>query len=134
MDYKVDHIGIAVKDLTVSIPLFERLLGTSCYKTENVASEQVETAFFLQNGGKIELVQSNQADGVIAKYIDRKGEGMHHIAFEVPDILAEMERLKKEGFTLLNEHPKNGADNKLVCFVHPKDCNGVLIELCQSIA
>jgi methylmalonyl-CoA/ethylmalonyl-CoA epimerase len=133
MDYKVDHIGIAVKDLTVSIPLFERLLGTSCYKTENVASEQVETAFFLQNGGKIELVQSNQADGVIAKYIDRKGEGMHHIAFEVPDILAEMERLKKEGFTLLNEHPKKGADNKLVCFVHPKDCNGVLIELCQSI-
>jgi methylmalonyl-CoA/ethylmalonyl-CoA epimerase len=134
MDYKVDHIGIAVKDLTVSIPLFERLLGTSCYKTENVASEQVETAFFLQNGGKIELVQSNQADGVIAKYIDRKGEGMHHIAFEVPDILAEMERLKKEGFTLLNEAPKKGADNKLVCFVHPKDCNGVLIELCQSIA
>jgi methylmalonyl-CoA/ethylmalonyl-CoA epimerase len=134
MDYKVDHIGIAVKDLTVSIPLFERLLGTSCYKTENVASEQVETAFFLQNGGKIELVQSNQADGVIAKYIDKKGEGMHHIAFEVPDILAEMERLKKEGFTLLNEHPKNGSDNKLVCFVNPKDCNGVLIELCQSIA
>ncbi len=133
MDYKVDHIGIAVKDLAVSIPLFERLLGTSCYKTENVASEQVETAFFLQNGSKIELVQSNQADGVIAKYIDKKGEGMHHIAFEVPDILAEMERLKKEGFTLLNEHPKKGADNKLVCFVHPKDCNGVLIELCQSI-
>jgi methylmalonyl-CoA/ethylmalonyl-CoA epimerase len=134
MDYKVDHIGIAVKDLAVSIPLFERLLGTSCYKTENVASEQVETAFFLQNGSKIELVQSNQADGVIAKYIDKKGEGMHHIAFEVPDILAEMERLKKEGFTLLNEDPKKGADNKLVCFVHPKDCNGVLIELCQSIA
>ena len=134
MDYKVDHIGIAVKDLVVSIPLFERLLGTSCYKTENVASEQVETAFFLQNGSKIELVQSNQADGVIAKYIDKKGEGMHHIAFEVPDILAEMERLKKEGFTLLNEAPKKGADNKLVCFVHPKDCNGVLIELCQSIA
>ena len=133
MDYKVDHIGIAVKDLAVSIPLFERLLGTSCYKTENVASEQVETAFFLQNGSKIELVQSNQADGVIAKYIDKKGEGMHHIAFEVPDILAEMERLKKEGFTLLNEDPKKGADNKLVCFVHPKDCNGVLIELCQSI-
>lgn len=134
MDYKVDHIGIAVKDLAVSIPLFERLLGTSCYKTENVSSEQVETAFFLQNGSKIELVQSNQADGVIAKYIDKKGEGMHHIAFEVPDILAEMERLKKEGFTLLNEDPKKGADNKLVCFVHPKDCNGVLIELCQSIA
>jgi methylmalonyl-CoA/ethylmalonyl-CoA epimerase len=133
MDYKVEHIGIAVKDLSVSIPLFERLLGSSCYKTETVASEQVETAFFLQNGGKIELVQSTQPDGVIAKYLDKKGEGMHHIAFEVPDIQAEMERLKKEGFTLLNETPKKGADNKLVCFVHPKDCNGVLIELCQTI-
>ncbi|MEY4332764.1 MAG: hypothetical protein RLZZ196_1502 [Bacteroidota bacterium] len=133
MDYKVEHIGIAVKDLSVSIPLFERLLGSSCYKTETVASEQVETAFFLQNGGKIELVQSTQPDGVIAKYIDKKGEGMHHIAFEVPDIHSEMERLKKEGFTLLNETPKKGADNKLVCFVHPKDCNGVLIELCQTI-
>ena len=133
MEYKVEHIGIAVKDLSVSIPLFERLLGSSCYKTETVASEQVETAFFLQNGGKIELVQSTQPDGVIAKYIDKKGEGMHHIAFEVPDIQAEMERLKKEGFTLLNETPKKGADHKLVCFVHPKDCNGVLIELCQTI-
>ncbi|MFM1928701.1 MAG: methylmalonyl-CoA epimerase [Bacteroidota bacterium] len=133
MDYKVDHIGIAVKDLKVSIPLFERLLGSDCYKTEIVASEQVETAFFLQKGSKIELVQSTQVDGVIAKYIEKKGEGMHHIAFEVPDIIAEMERLKKEGFTLLNEAPKNGADNKLVCFVHPKDCNGVLIELCQTI-
>jgi methylmalonyl-CoA/ethylmalonyl-CoA epimerase len=133
MDYKVEHIGIAVKDLSVSIPLFERLLGSSCYKIETVASEQVETAFFLQNGGKIELLQSTQPDGVIAKYIDKKGEGMHHIAFEVPDILAEMERLKKEGFTLLNETPKKGADHKLVCFVHPKDCNGVLIELCQTI-
>ena len=133
MDYKVEHIGIAVKDLSISIPLFERLLGSSCYKTETVASEQVETAFFLQNGGKIELVQNTQADGVIAKYIDKKGEGMHHIAFEVPDILTEMERLKKEGFTLLNETPKKGADNKLVCFVHPKDSNGVLIELCQTI-
>jgi methylmalonyl-CoA/ethylmalonyl-CoA epimerase len=134
MDYKVDHIGIAVKDLNTSIPLFEKLLGSSCYKTELVASEQVETAFFLQKGSKIELVQSIQSDGVISKYIDKKGEGMHHIAFEVPDIVAEMERLKKEGFTLLNESPKKGADNKLVCFVHPKDCNGVLIELCQSIA
>jgi methylmalonyl-CoA/ethylmalonyl-CoA epimerase len=133
MDYKVDHIGIAVKDLKVSIPLFEQLLGSDCYKTEIVASEQVETAFFLQKGSKIELVQSTQVDGVIAKYIEKKGEGMHHIAFEVPDIIAEMERLKKEGFTLLNDAPKNGADNKLVCFVHPKDCNGVLIELCQTI-
>jgi methylmalonyl-CoA/ethylmalonyl-CoA epimerase len=134
MDYKVDHIGIAVKDLNTSISLFEKLLGSSCYKTELVDSEQVETAFFLQKGSKIELVQSIQSDGVISKYIDKKGEGMHHIAFEVPDIFAEMERLKKEGFTLLNESPKKGADNKLVCFVHPKDCNGVLIELCQSIA
>lgn len=133
MDYKVEHIGIAVKDLKASIPLFERLLGSTCYKTELVASEQVETAFFLQNGSKIELVQSIDAEGVIAKYIDKKGEGMHHIAFEVPDIVAEMERLKKEGFTLLNESPKKGADHKLVCFVHPKDCNGVLIELCQTI-
>ena len=133
MDYKVDHIGIAVKDLKKSIPLFEQLLNSPCYKTELVASEQVETAFFIENGSKIELVQSTMEDGVIAKYIDKKGEGMHHIAFEVPDIHAEMERLKKEGFTLLNDTPKKGADNKLVCFVHPKDCNGVLIELCQAI-
>jgi methylmalonyl-CoA/ethylmalonyl-CoA epimerase len=132
MDYKVDHIGIAVKDLKKSIPLFEQLLNSTCYKTELVASEQVETAFFIENGSKIELVQSTMEDGVIAKYIDKKGEGMHHIAFEVPDIHAEMERLKKEGFTLLNDTPKKGADNKLVCFVHPKDCNGVLIELCQT--
>ena len=133
MDYKVDHIGIAVKDLKKSIPLFEQLLNSPCYKTELVASEQVETAFFIENGAKIELVQSTKDDGVIAKYIDKKGEGMHHIAFEVPDIHTEMERLKKEGFTLLNDTPKKGADNKLVCFVHPKDCNGVLIELCQTI-
>ena len=133
MDYKVDHIGIAVKDLKKSIPLFEQLLNCPCYKTELVASEQVETAFFIENGSKIELLQSTIEDGVIAKYIDKKGEGMHHIAFEVPDIHVEMERLKKEGFTLLNDTPKKGADNKLVCFVHPKDCNGVLIELCQTI-
>ena len=133
MDYKVDHIGIAVKDLKKSIPLFEQLLNSPCYKTELVASEQVETAFFIENGSKIELVQSTMEDGVIAKFIDKKGEGMHHIAFEVPDIHAEMDRLKKEGFTLLNDAPKKGADNKLVCFVHPKDCNGVLIELCQAI-
>ena len=133
MDYKVDHIGIAVKDLNKSIPLFEQLLNSPCYKTELVASEQVETAFFIENGAKIELVQSTKDDGVIAKYIDKKGEGMHHIAFEVPVIHTEMERVKKEGFTLLNNTPKKGADNKLVCFVHPKDCNGVLIELCQTI-
>ena len=132
MDYKVDHIGIAVNDLKISIPLYERLLGESCYKTEQVPSEAVDTAFFLQNGAKIELLASTNPDGVIAKFIGKKGEGLHHVAFEVPDIHAEMERLKKEGFTLLNEVPKMGADNKLVCFVHPKDAGGVLIELCQT--
>jgi methylmalonyl-CoA/ethylmalonyl-CoA epimerase len=132
MDYKVDHIGIAVNDLKTSIPLYERLLGEPCYKTELVPSEAVDTAFFLQNGAKIELVASVDPNGVIAKFIGKKGEGLHHVAFEVPNIIAEMERLKKEGFTLLNEVPKLGADNKLVCFVHPKDAGGVLIELCQT--
>ena len=132
MDYKVDHIGIAVNSIKTSIPLYERLLGESCYKTEQVRSESVDTAFFLQNGAKIELLESLDPNGPIAKFIGKKGEGLHHIAFEVPDILAEMERLKKEGFTLLNEAPKMGADNKWVCFVHPKDANGVLIELCQT--
>jgi methylmalonyl-CoA/ethylmalonyl-CoA epimerase len=133
MGYNVEHIGIAVKNLEQSIPLFERLLNSPCYKTESVDSENVHTAFFLQKGAKIELLESTDPDGVIAKFIAKKGEGMHHIAFEVHDIQAEMDRLKKEGFTLLNEIPKKGADNKLVCFVHPKDSNGVLIELCQSI-
>ena len=132
MDYKVDHIGIAVNDLKTSIPLYERLLNASCYKTELVSTESVDTAFFLQNGAKIELLESSDPNGPIAKFISKKGEGLHHIAFEVPDILAEMERLKKDGFTLLNEAPKMGADNKLVCFVHPKDAGGVLIELCQT--
>ena len=132
MDYKVDHIGIAVNDLKTSIPLYERLLGEPCYKTEQISSESVDTAFFLQNGAKIELLESLDPNGPIAKFIGKKGEGLHHIAFEVPDILAEMERLKKEGFTLLNEAPKMGADNKWVCFVHPKDAGGVLIELCQT--
>ena len=134
MDYKVDHIGIAVNSLKTSIPLYERLLGSICYKTEQVSGEQVDTAFFLQNGAKIELLESLDPNGVIAKFISKKGEGLHHIAFEVPDIQVEMERLKKEGFMLLNETPKLGADNKWVCFVHPKDTNGVLIELCQSKA
>ncbi len=133
MAYNVDHIGIAVTNLDVSIPLFERLLGSPCYKTEPVESENVNTAFFMKEGAKVELLESRDPDGVIAKFIAKKGEGMHHIAFEVPNIEAEMERLKKEGFTLLNEVPKKGADNKLVCFVHPKDANGVLIELCQTI-
>ena len=133
MDYKVEHIGIAVKDLAKSIPLFEQLLGSPCYKTETVASEAVNTAFFLQKSTKIELLVCSDPGGPIAKFIDKKGEGMHHIAFEVPDIIEEMERLKKQGFTLLSETPKKGADNKLICFVHPKETNGVLIELCQSI-
>jgi methylmalonyl-CoA/ethylmalonyl-CoA epimerase len=132
MGYNVEHIGIAVKNLETSIPLFERLLNSPCYKTETVGSESVNTAFFLKEGSKIELLESSNPEGVIAKFIAKKGEGMHHIAFEVPDIEAEMARLKTEGFTLLNDSPKKGADNKLVCFVHPKDSNGVLIELCQS--
>jgi methylmalonyl-CoA/ethylmalonyl-CoA epimerase len=132
MDFKVEHIGIAVKDLKTSISLYEQLLGSPCYKTESVASEQVETAFFLQDHTKIELVASTDPQGVIAKFIEKKGEGLHHIAFEVPDIIGEMARLKNAGFTLLNEQPKKGADDKLVCFIHPKNCNGVLIELCQS--
>jgi methylmalonyl-CoA/ethylmalonyl-CoA epimerase len=132
MNFKVEHIGIAVKDLNISISLYEQLLGSPCYKTESVASEQVDTAFFLQDHTKIELVASTDPQGVIAKFIEKKGEGLHHIAFEVPDIIGEMSRLKNAGFTLLNEQPKKGADNKLVCFIHPKNCTGVLIELCQS--
>jgi methylmalonyl-CoA/ethylmalonyl-CoA epimerase len=129
---KIEHIGIAVRDLAISIPLFEKLLNSQCYKTELVETENVNTAFFKTGESKIELVQSTSAEGVIAKYIDKKGEGVHHIAFAVEDIYAEMERLKNEGFILLNEKPKNGADNKLVCFLHPKGTNGVLIELCQE--
>jgi len=132
MDFKVEHIGIAVKDLNASISLYEQLLGSPCYKTESVPSEKVDTAFFLQDHTKIELLASTDPAGVIAKFIEKKGEGLHHIAFEVPDIVAEMDRLKNDGFTLLNEQPKKGADHKLVCFIHPKNCNGVLIELCQS--
>jgi methylmalonyl-CoA/ethylmalonyl-CoA epimerase len=130
---KVEHIGIAVKELAISIPLFEKLLNSQCYKTEMVESENVNTAFFKSGETKIELLESTTIDGVISKYIEKKGEGMHHIAFEVQDILSEMERMKNEGFILLNETPKKGADNKLVCFLHPKTTNGVLIELCQTI-
>ncbi|WP_276480364.1 methylmalonyl-CoA epimerase [Paraflavitalea pollutisoli] len=130
---KVEHIGIAVKDLAQSIPLFEKLLNTPCYKTESVASEQVTTAFFRQGDTKIELLESSSPEGVIAKFIDKKGEGMHHIAFEVADLEVEMQRLQNEGFTLLNPTPKLGADNKRICFLHPKGTNGVLIELCQEI-
>lgn len=129
---KIEHIGIAVKSLEQSVPLFEKLLNTPCYKTETVASEKVNTAFFRQGENKIELLESTDPDGVIARYVEKKGEGIHHIAFDVTDIHAEMERLKKEGFILLNETPKHGADNKLVCFLHPKTTNGILVELCQE--
>jgi methylmalonyl-CoA/ethylmalonyl-CoA epimerase len=129
---KIEHIGIAVKDFSKAIPLYEKLLGAPCYKTEAVASESVNTAFFRQGESKVELLESTDPDGVIARFIEKKGEGIHHIAFEVADIHAEMARLRQEGFTLLNETPKNGADNKLVCFVHPKDTGGVLVELCQE--
>ena len=128
----VEHIGIAVRQLSESIPLFEKLLNSTCYKTEAVASEKVTTAFFKTGDTKIELLESSSADGVIARFIEKKGEGLHHIAFEVADIEAEMKRLQQEGFVLLNEQPKAGADNKLVCFLHPKNTNGVLIELCME--
>lgn len=130
---KVEHIGIAVKDLAVSVPLFEKLLNTNCYKTETVQSENVKTAFFQSGETKIELLESSAEDGVIAKFIEKKGEGMHHIAFEVDNIEKEMSRLSEQGFVLLNAEPKKGADNKLVCFLHPKTTNGVLIELCQTV-
>jgi methylmalonyl-CoA/ethylmalonyl-CoA epimerase len=130
---KPEHIGIAVKDLSISIPLFAKLLNSQCYKTELVQSENVNTAFFKSGDTKIELLESTDPDGVIAKFIAKKGEGMHHIAFEVADIYAEMKRLNNEGFVLLNEIPKAGADNKLICFLHPKNTNGVLIEICQEI-
>jgi methylmalonyl-CoA/ethylmalonyl-CoA epimerase len=131
---KAEHIGIAVKSLEQSIPLFEKLLNSECYKTELVESEQVNTAFFMKEGTKIELLESIDPDGIIARFIEKKGEGLHHIAFEVENIEQEMKRLKNEGFVLLNEKPKHGADKKLVCFLHPKTTNGVLIELCQSIS
>ena len=130
---KVEHIGIAVKSLSASVPLFEKLLNTTCYKTEPVESEKVNTAFFQTGETKIELLESTEEDGVISRFIEKKGEGIHHIAFEVNDIHKEMDRLKKEGFALLNDAPKKGADNKLVCFLHPKSTNAVLIEICQSI-
>ncbi|WP_222165578.1 methylmalonyl-CoA epimerase [Edaphocola aurantiacus] len=129
----VEHIGIAVKDLNASISLFEQLLNVKSYKTEAVESENVSTAFFQTGETKIELVASSSPDGTIAKYIEKKGEGIHHIAFEVENIESEMARLKESGFVLLNEQPKKGADNKLVCFLHPKSTNSVLIELCQEI-
>ncbi|KAB7729248.1 methylmalonyl-CoA epimerase [Rudanella paleaurantiibacter] len=128
----VEHIGIAVRSLTQSNELFQKLLNVAPYKAEAVESENVTTSFFRVNQTKIELLEATDPSSPIAKFIEKKGEGIHHIAFEVDDILAEMERLRNEGFTLLNENPKLGADNKLVCFLHPKGTNGVLIELCQD--
>ena len=130
---KPEHLGIAVKELKNSIPLFEQLLNTPCYKTENVASEGVKTAFFMTGESKIELLEADNPNSPIAKFIDKRGEGIHHIAFEVENIEAEMKRLAALGFQLLSETPKKGADNKLVCFLHPKTTNGVLIELTQEI-
>ncbi len=129
---KIEHIGIAVKSLESSNELFAKLFGQSHYKIEEVASEGVNTSFFQVGPNKIELLEATKPDSPIAKFIEKKGEGIHHIAFDVKDIEAEMERLRGEGFTVLNEKPKRGADNKLVCFLHPKTTNGVLIELCQD--
>lgn len=130
---KIEHIGIAVKSLQESNLLFEKLLGTAAYKEEEVASEGVRTSFFMSGPNKIELLEATNPDSPIAKFLEKKGEGIHHIAFDVEDIFVEIERLKVEGFTVLNETPKKGADNKLVAFLHPKTTNGVLIELCQEI-
>jgi methylmalonyl-CoA/ethylmalonyl-CoA epimerase len=129
---KIEHIGIAVADLGISIPLFEQLLNTPCYKTEEVEREGVKTAFFQTGESKIELLQTTREDGPIGKFITKKGEGIHHIAFAVENIEAEMKRLQALGFELLSQEPKPGADGKMVCFLHPKGTNGVLVELCMD--
>lgn len=130
---KIEHIGIAVKDMDDANVLFERLLGVPSYKMESVESEGVLTSFFQTGENKIELLMATNPESPIAKFLEKKGEGIHHIAFDVDDIQVEIERLKKEGFVLINEVPKKGADNKLVVFLHPKNTNGVLVELCQEI-
>ncbi len=130
---KIEHIGIAVKDINASNELFRKLFGKPAYKTESVESEGVSTSFFMMGESKIELLEATRPESAIAKLIEKKGEGIHHIAFEVEDIYAEMKRLESEGFTLLAAEPKRGADNKLIVFLHPKSSNGVLIELCQEI-
>lgn len=129
----LEHIGIATDNLETAIPLYEKLLNTACYKQEEVASEGVRTAFFQTGEAKIELLEGFTEGSAITKFVAKKGNGLHHIAFEVEDIYQEMERLRQNGFQLLNEKPKAGADNKLVCFVHPKSAGGVLVELCQEI-
>ena len=130
---KIEHIGIAVKDLEKSNALFESLLGRPPYKSETVESEGVATSFFMSGPNKVELLQALHAESPIAKFIEKKGEGIHHIAFDVGDIFKEIERLKLEGFRMIHEEPKKGADNKLIAFLHPKSTNGVLVELCQEI-
>ncbi len=129
----IEHIGIAVKDLASSKDLFTKLLNTEAYKQESIENEGVTTLFFQTGQTKIELLEATNSESPIAKFIEKRGEGIHHIAFEVADIVAEMQRLKNEGFVLLNEKPKQGADNKIVCFLHPKSTNSVLIELCQTL-
>ena len=131
---KIEHIGIAVKNLQDSNIKIEKLFGAPAYKEEEVASEGVKTSFFMNGPNKIELLEATNPESPIAKFIEKKGEGIHHIAFDVENIFDEIERLKKEGFVVLNEIPKKGADNKLVAFLHPKSTNGVLIELCQEIS
>lgn len=130
---KIEHIGIAVKDLEKSNALFASFFGEEHYKIEEVLSEGVKTSFFKSGPNKIELLQATNPQSPIAKFIERKGEGIHHIAFAVDNIHKEIERLKNQGFTILNTTPKKGADNKLIAFLHPKTTNGVLIELCQEI-
>lgn len=129
---KIEHIGIAVKDLNGSNELFKKLFGKDHYKIESVESEGVNTSFFMLGETKIELLQATNEHSAIAKFIEKKGEGIHHIAYDVEDIYVEMERLKAEGFELIHQQPKEGADNKLICFLHPKSTNGVLVELCQE--
>jgi methylmalonyl-CoA/ethylmalonyl-CoA epimerase len=128
----IDHIGIAVKNIEDAVKTYEKILNTACCKREVVETEKVETAFFQTGESKVELLGGTAPDSVINTYIEKRGEGIHHVAFEVDDIEAEMARLKREGFTLLNDSPKQGADNKLVAFLHPKENHGVLVELCQS--
>ncbi|AXT62045.1 methylmalonyl-CoA epimerase [Aquimarina sp. AD10] len=129
---KIEHLGIAVKDIDAANTLYEKLLGVAPYKQEVVASESVITSFFKVGENKIELLASTDEEGPIGKFIAKKGEGIHHIAFDVDDIVAELDRLEKEGFQILNKTPKKGADNKLVAFIHPKTTSGVLVELCQE--
>jgi methylmalonyl-CoA/ethylmalonyl-CoA epimerase len=129
---KIEHLGIAVKDLNVSIPLYEKLFQTPCYKTEAVESESVKTAFFQIGESKIELLEASNPESPIAKFLEKRGAGFHHVAFEVDDIDNEIERLSSEGFQLIHTSPKDGADNKRIAFLHPKSSDGLLVELCME--